>query len=176
MPSMKWSYTMHNTPAYGIMGKGEMLRGHIRAFTVPLSLARLLLSLAMFYPRRVHSRNFCRHTYTSQLLTHLFFPLPYPCLWEATDWQPEEYSDKQVVFLYAGEKEEEKGLSLAQQRKAQLQAGHWRPSLGRKSSESWGYLSRGLNEVRMGSHTEIRDEDILGRRNSKHEGLEPRRP
>lgn len=161
---------------YGIMGKGKMWRGHLRAFTVPLSLARLLPKSSLCPVPSVRpilvSYSFCRHTH------HSSWPISSslsPSLSLRDDWRSASHLNS-GVFMYAGETEETKGLSLAQQRQAQSQAGLWRPSLGGKSSESWGYLSRGLNEVRMDSHTEIWDEDILGRRNSKHKGLEPGRP
>lgn len=156
---------MHDTPDLWDHGEGKNAKGPHQGFTAPLSLARLLPKSSL-----------CSVPSSWPISSSLS-----PSLSLRDDWLPASHLNSGVqwqagcVHVCRWERRD-KRLSLAQQRKAQSQAGLWRPSLGRKSSESWGYLSRGLNEVRIDSHTDIWDEDILGTRNSKHKGLAPGRP
>jgi hypothetical protein len=90
------------------MGKGEILQGHIRAFSITFSLGRLLLCCLPTVRMILISYNFHHCAYTPQLLTYLLFPLLTP-LSERRLTAASHLGSGAVVnrlLVYVGEKEE----------------------------------------------------------------------
>lgn len=106
---------------------------------------------------------------------HSFWPFCsslYPSLWDTDCCQPLKVwcRGEQLVCVCRWERRK-KWLSLPDPIKDSKSGRTLKTKHGMEVPCKLRILSRGLNEVRMDSHTEMHDKDILGRRNSKHKDL-----